>query len=433
MTQPEPTRHPLRIALMGTRGAPAHYGGFETAVDEIGRRLAAKGHEVTVYCRNGNSGRRRDPDTYCGMRLVHLPAARRRALETLTHTFLSAAHTFTTPRYDAVLVCNAANAPALPLLRLRGLPYAVHVDGLEWRRTKWGPVGRTYYRLAESLSVRWSDALVADALGIEQYYSDEFGAHTVGIAYGAPDGGGVGSDKLESLGLTPRGFHVVVARFEPENHVDLILEGYRRSNARLPLVVVGSVPYATEHTDRINELAAGDDAIHLVGGVWDQDLLDQLYAGALTYLHGHSVGGTNPSLLRAMGAGTATIAYDIVFNREVAGPAATYAGSAGEFASAIDEAEADVATTLRRGRLLAERAREKYDWDAVAERYEALFLALAEGTTQRGLYTGRRARRSPWREGHTPVVHLRPEPLPDLGPEAPVESRLDLATPRPNE
>ena len=429
MTTPAAS-NPLRIALIGTRGAPAHYGGFETAVDEIGQRLAAKGHDVTVYCRNGNSGMRRDPKTYRGMTLVHLPAARRRVAETLSHTLLSAAHTFRVPRYDAALVCNAANALALPLLRLRGIPFAVHVDGLEWRRTKWGPVGRGYYRLAESLSVRWSDALVADARGIEAYYWDEFGARTTGIAYGAPDCSDIGTHKLESLGLTPGGFHVVVARFEPENHVDFMLEGYLRSKARLPLVVVGSVPYATEHTHRITELAARSDNIHLIGGVWDQELLDQLYAGALTYLHGHSVGGTNPSLLRAMGAGTATIAYDIVFNREVAGPYATYAGSPGEVADALDTAEADVAGTMLRGRRLAGRAREKYDWDAVAERYEQLFVSLAAGDSLRGLYTGRRARRSPWRDGHTPVLHLAEESRRDAPIER-AEPSTEHATPEP--
>lgn len=433
MNHPTPRTRPLRIALMGTRGAPARYGGFETAVDEIGRRLAAKGHDVTVYCRNGNSGRRRDPATYEGMTLVHLPAARRRTLETLSHTFLSALHAFRVPKYDAVLVCNAANALALPLPRMRRMPFAVHVDGLEWRRTKWGPMGRTYYRMAESLSVRWSDALIADARGIGQYYLDEFGARTAEIAYGAPDGSGIGTHKLESIGLTPGGFHVVVARFEPENHVDLMLEGYRRSNARLPLVVVGSVPYATEHTGRITDLAAGNEAIHLIGGVWDQELLDQLYAGALTYLHGHSVGGTNPSLLRAMGAGTATIAYDIVFNREVAGPHATYVSSPGEIADALDHAEANPDETLHRGRLLAERAREKYDWDAVANEYERLFLSMAEGVSQRGLYTGRRARVSPWRDGHTPVLHLETEATPGAWRESLGPASESVAVPRDNE
>src|SRR6185503_12367589 len=115
------------------------------------------------------------------------------------------------------------------------------------------------------------------------------------------------------------GFHLVVARFEPENHVDLAVEGYRRSGATLPLVVVGSAPYADEYTNRIHAIAEGDPRIRLLGGVWDQDQLDQLYAHALTYIHGHSVGGTNPSLLRAMGAATAVLGYDVVFNREVAG------------------------------------------------------------------------------------------------------------------
>ena len=202
-------------------------------------------------------------------------------------------------------VFNAANSVFLPVQRLRRVPTAVHVDGLEWQRSKWGRGGRLYYRMAESLAVRWADALVADARGIAEYYDDEFGVPTELITYGAPIQVDAPADLLDSVPVESRRYHLVVARFEPENHVLEIVEGYRRSAASQPLLVVGSAPYANEYTSRIHEAAAGDPRIRLLGGVWDQRLLDQLYAHALTYLHGHSVGGTNPSLLRAMGAGTA--------------------------------------------------------------------------------------------------------------------------------
>ena len=149
----------LSIAMIGTRGVPARYGGFETAVEEVGARLAARGHEVRVYCRNGNSEVRRE---HAGMTLVTLPAVRHRALETLSHTGLSVMHLLTR-RTDVAFVFNAANAPFLPAVRAARIPVATHVDGLEWKRTKWSARGRGYYRWAEGAAVRRSDALIADA------------------------------------------------------------------------------------------------------------------------------------------------------------------------------------------------------------------------------------------------------------------------------
>lgn len=379
---------PLRIALMGTRGVPARYGGFETAMEEIGRRLVEMGHEVTVYCRTGNR-HEGDETSHLGMRLVHLPAVRKRSLETLSHTMLSAAHA-TTQRYDAVVLCNSANAPALPLLRARRVPVAVHVDGLEWRRAKWGPTGKRYYRQAESLSVRWADALIADAAGIADYYTEEFGVETAQIAYGAPDMSDVGSDRLAEVGLKPDQFHLVVARFEPENHVDRIVEGYLGSSARLPLVLVGSTPYPTDHTRHIQRLADSSPQVCSLGSLWDQELLDQLYAGARTYLHGHSVGGTNPSLLRGLAGGTPVIAFDSPFNREVAGEAGVYCGSAADFAAALDHAEGAPAPTREDRAETSERTRARYDWDAVARDYAALCADLAAQGPRRTRRSGRR-------------------------------------------
>jgi glycosyltransferase involved in cell wall biosynthesis len=361
----------MRIAMVGTRGVPARYGGFETAVEEVGARLADRGHRVVVYCRSASAEGSR-PDRHRGMELVHLPAARRRSLETLSHSALSVGHLLG-HRTDAAILFNAANAPLLPAFRAACIPVATHVDGLEWKRAKWGPVGQRYYRMAEAMAVRWSDALIADAQGIADYYRSEFGAPTTLLTYGAPQIH-PGSDRLSDLGLEPDGFHLVVARFEPENHVDLIVDGYRRSSATKPLVVVGSAPYADAYTREVHRLA--DDRVVFTGGVWDQEQLDQLYAHCLTYLHGHSVGGTNPSLLRAIGAGAAVLAFDVDFNREVVADAGRYFSSPADVAGLIEAAEADPAAV----RLAGQRARElakTYDWDDVALGYEKLALELA--------------------------------------------------------
>lgn len=360
--------------MIGTRGVPARYGGFETCVEEIGKRLAERGHEVTVYCRRvaGESPR----DEYLGMRLVQLPAMRRKQLETLSHTALSVRHAFAA-RPDVAFVFNAANAPLLPVLRLRGIPVATHVDGLEWKRQKWSGAGSRYYRAAESLAVRWSDALIADAQGIADYYTDRFGAGSEYIPYGAPILRDLGSDRLAELDLRTREYHLVVARFEPENHIHIAVDGYLRSASEYPLVVVGSAPYAAEYTARIEQLARGHENVRLIGSVWDQRQLDQLYGNALTYIHGHSVGGTNPSLLRAMGASAATSAFDVVFNREVLGEFGRYFTNPDELAALCNAAEADPESTIQRGcDQIASLYR--YDWDDVALKYEQLAARLAE-------------------------------------------------------
>ncbi|MGY1805391.1 DUF1972 domain-containing protein [Blastococcus sp. SYSU D00922] len=361
----------MSIAMVGTRGVPARYGGFETAVEEVGRRLADRGHRVVVYCRSTPGERGDRPVEHLGMELVHLGAARRRSLETLSHTALSVRHLIA-HRTDAAIVFNAANAPLLPALRAARIPVATHVDGLEWKRAKWGGAGRRYYRMAESLAVRWSDLLIADAQGIADYYEAEFGAPTSLLSYGAPliD---PGADRLSPLGLEPGGYHLVVARFEPENHVDVIVDGYRRSGATLPLVVVGSAPYSDEYTARVHGLA--DERVRFLGGLWDQVQLDQLYANSYSYLHGHSVGGTNPSLLRAIGAGSAVIAFDVDFNREVVQEAGRYFRSAADVAAAIEAAEADPAAVTAAG-VRSRQLAERYDWDTVASGYEDLVRSL---------------------------------------------------------
>ncbi|WP_460842397.1 DUF1972 domain-containing protein [Nocardioides marmoraquaticus] len=374
--------------MLGTRGVPAAYGGFETAVEEIGRRLVERGHTVVVYSRD-----ERGLQEHLGMHRVWLPSLRRKQLETLSHSALSVLHASARNAPDVAFVFNAANSPFLPVLRARRVPTALHMDGLEWQRAKWGRAGRSYYRWAEQHGVRWADRLIADAPGIADYYTDEFGVPTELLRYGAPILGDLPATGVEELGLEPGGYHLVVARFEPENHVLEIVSGYRRSAASLPLVVVGGAPYAEGYTAKIHDAAAGDDRVRMLGPVYDQDLLDALYLHAATYLHGHSVGGTNPSLLRAMGAGTAVIAHDNVFNREILGREGWYFGDDGQVALAVERAEVDGAERSRRSAAVLTRASEEFTWESVTDGYERLAVDLASAGV------GPRRRRARRRDG----------------------------------
>lgn len=362
----------MNIALLGIRGVPARYSGFETAAEEVGRRLVDRGHSVTVYCR-GRGGQA----TYLGMRLVHLPTVRLKATDTLAHTALSMLHLQWRPP-DVAVVFNAANAPLLPLTRARGIPVALHVDGLEWQRAKWGRAGRRYYRAAERLAVRWADTLIADARGIEDYYRRTFGAESDFIPYGAPILAESRAELLAPLQVEPRSYYLIVARFEPENNVEMMIRGFLSSASALPLVVVGSAPYSARYTMQIRELAASDDRVRLLGGVWDQDLLNALYANARCYLHGHSVGGTNPTLLRAMGAGAPVLAFDVTFNREVLGDTGRFFTGPEALAGLVDQEEADADACRHRGLRGQARAAALYDWDAVTDGYESMCERLVK-------------------------------------------------------
>jgi glycosyltransferase involved in cell wall biosynthesis len=309
------------------------------------------------------------------MRLVNLPAPRRRAIETLGHTFISAVHA-SRLGLDCVVLFNAANAPLLPLLRM---PVAVHLDGLEWKRGKWAGRGQQYLRWAERRAVLHADRVVADARAIQKYVSDTYGAGSEFIPYGALLLGEDTDSSNLPAGLKPRQYHLVVARFEPENSVEMILRAYLASDAKLPLLLVGDAPYESSYRTTCIGLASSSADVLNVGAVWDQAVLDACYAHCLTYLHGHTVGGTNPSLLRAMGAGACVVARDVVFNREVAGPDARFFSSDAELGRHIVELEAAPLVAAGEGGRLRKRAASAYRWDAVAQSYEQLCADLCSG------------------------------------------------------
>jgi glycosyltransferase involved in cell wall biosynthesis len=364
----------MKVALLGTRGVPAQYGGFETAVEEIGTRLAERGYEITVYCRNPGQTLTR----YQGMQLVNVPAVKHRMTETLSHTALSTAHAIIKDKPDVVLMLNAGNAPLLKPLALAGIPAAIHLDGLESRREKWRGMGARYYRWAERAAVKWGDVVIADAQAIADHVQRQYDRECTVISYGAavinP-----GVERLADLNLEPGAFHLIIARMEPENHVLDAVHAYRSSDETLPLIVVGSAPYAQWYIEKVHAAAEADPRIRFTGSIYDAELLDQLYAHCRTYIHGHSVGGTNPSLLRAMGAGAAVLAYDVEFNREVTDEQAFFWADA----HALTEILNDIAGGAFNSRLTElgalgqARVLDHYQWSDVTDAYERVINELA--------------------------------------------------------
>jgi len=369
----------MKISMLGTRGVPAQYGGFETAVEEIGARLVERGHDITVYCRNTQQELR----TYRGMNLRNLPAIRLRSAETLSHTALSMIQVLQ-DRPDVALVFNMANSPLLPALSVSGIPAALHVDGMEWQRGKWEGLGRRYYKAAERFGVKFADALIADSGGIADYYRQRYRVSARKIAYGTEIRTLEVKGELPIAGVFARQYHLIVARWVPENNLDVLMSGYSKSSAQHPLLIVGDAAYDSPYAQQLRAIADQDHRIRLLGAIYDQDLLNTLYSGALSYLHGHSVGGTNPSLLRAMGSGVPVTAFDVVFNREVLGDTGTYFRHQQQVTRQVEMYESDVADGRARAVAAQERARSRYDWALVASQYESLCEDLM-GLKRRGL------------------------------------------------
>ena len=363
---------------------PASYGGFETAVEEVGSRLAERGYEVSVYCRNPGQ----KLTEYRGMKLINMPALRHRMTETLSHTAVSSVYAVVKDKPDVALVLNAGNAPLIPSLQMAHIPVAVHLDGLESRREKWRGMGARYYRWAEKSSTLRGDAVIADSHAIAAHVESTYGRRCEVIAYGAPVFD-ADSNRLTEIDVVRRDFHALVARLEPENHVLEAVHGFLMSDETRPLVVVGSAPYSQWYIDKVHAIADGDPRVLFLGGVYDQDLLDQIYGNCRTYVHGHSVGGTNPSLLRAMGAGAPVLAYDCEFNREVTADRALFWSNAEKLAENFDdiadgERDSELSEMSREGRT---RIQEHYQWDSVTDQYEALLTNL-QGTRNRSKTRG---------------------------------------------
>jgi glycosyltransferase involved in cell wall biosynthesis len=362
----------VNLAILGTRGVPASYGGFETFAEELGRRLAERGHRVTVYGRTAFV----DPSlqSYLGMQLVVLPALYTKHLETVSHTLLSAIHAMGRG-YDAVLLCNAANAPFVRILQLGGSPVALNVDGLERKRRKWGAAGRTYYRLCERLAALIPNALITDAEVIHRYYRRCYGARSEMIVYGGDLEPPAGTEVLDELGLDPEQYLLYVSRFEPENNPDRVARAFSRVDGSRRLVMVGGAPYADELARELRRQA--DDRVLLPGPIYGEGYRQLLFNCRL-YIHATEVGGTHPALVEAMGAGRPVLYYDCPENREVAGEAGRRFEFSGPRAleRVLDELIEDKAALAELGLQSRRRVEQRFRWGEVADAYEKVLADL---------------------------------------------------------
>lgn len=355
----------MRLAILGTRGVPPRYGGFETFAAELGTRLVQRGHDVFVYCRDAAGEER-----WNGIRRIVLPAIRHKYLETVSHSFLSAIDALRRD-LDAVLVCNAANAFVLPLLRAARIRAAINVDGIERRRRKWNFLGRAVYAAGETLSVVFADRLVADAEVIAEYYRARYAVQPDVIPYGADFPDEPDSDILDALGIRPRDYILYVSRFEPENNPLEVVLSYEKCGTKTPLVMVGEGRYAP---DLVRELSShAGDRMLFPGALYGADYRT-LQRNALIYIQATEVGGTHPALIEAMASGGCVLVHDTPENREVGGdavgyfrlrPAETLSGMLWEWLADSEMREA-MRERARR------RAGECYRWDVVTDAYERL-------------------------------------------------------------
>ncbi len=368
-----PRGSPLKVALIGSRGVPARYGGYETLVEELGRRLVERGLEVTVYCRSHYTDR--DLRSYLGMRLVVLPTLRTKYFDTPVHTLLSVLHAGT-QSFDVALVVNSANALLVPLLRVRRVPVALNVDGIEKRRAKWGWPGRLVYAVSERLATRVPTALVTDAGVIAEHYRLKYGAESTTIAYGVEPEPIPAGATLRGLGLEAGRYFLYVSRFEPENNPHRVATAFREVAGDMPLVMVGGAPYANRFVRSFTHGA--DPRIHFPGPIYGEGYRE-LLSNCTAYIQATEIGGTHPALVEAMGYGCCIIANDTPENREVAGDCGRYFEFAepSSLARALEAVIADPGRARADGVRAASRARDHYSWDDVADSYERLLSDLA--------------------------------------------------------
>ena len=358
----------MRLAILGTRGIPARYGGFETFAEKLAVGLCERGFEVTVFCESGGPSA---PESFQGVKLRYVSAPCLGPLQTILYDLrcLWAAR----KGYDVVYMLGYGAAPFCLIPRLWGTEVWINPDGLEWARAKWGFVAKSYFRLMEWRALHAANRIIADAEAIATSLASRHGklpSCTV-IPYGCevietpPP-----AEPLSQWNLVPEGYYLVVCRLEPENHVLEILQAFQRSPSNRQLIVVGNHLTETRYVAQLRALQ--DPRIRMIGTVYDQCKLTCLRYHSFAYIHGHSVGGTNPSLLEAMGCGNLIFAHDNPFNRETLGSCGFYFANAPALTQAIDRAEEEYTELGRLREASKSRARANYRWPDIISRYVAL-------------------------------------------------------------
>jgi glycosyltransferase involved in cell wall biosynthesis len=358
----------MHVAFIGTRGVPASYSGFETCVEQVGKRMVQRGHEVTVFCRSGHYQDRLS--TYLGMRLRYLPAIPGKHLETLSHSLLTVTRL---PRRSAIVCMGVGNAPVVRLLELMGRHCVFNVDGADWQRDKWGGPAKRYLRACERLAARGRSPIIADAQTVQKYYSAEYGRNTELVVYGAEPPADTGTTVLQELGLQRENYVLFVGRLVPENAPHDFLQGVKLAGLSIPAVVVGDATYMGDYIARLRTMAPSNA---IFAGYRFGSSYQQLSAHAAIFVLGATVGGTHPVLVEQMAAGNCILARDTDSNREVLGDAGLYWQSPQDLAELLSRAWADGHLRLRLGSAARTRSAELYDWDLVTTRY----LELCERT-----------------------------------------------------
>ena len=365
----------MRIAIFGGRGIPSTYSGNETFFLELAPRLVERGHEVIVYCRRSLFKER--PAYYRGVRLIYLPSIETKNLGTFTHTLACVIDVLFRDA-DAILVVNVANALHCIIPRVFRQNCVINVDGIEWKRGKWGPLGKWYFRFNARICGKiLPRGIVTDAYAMRKLYLEEFNTPSACIAYGGNIEQSVNPEVVRLYGLEPGNYYLILSRLVPENSADVIVEGFNRSKSRRILAIVGDANYKSGFVSDLQ--ARAGDRVRFLGRVGNRDHVKELFCNAYAYLHGHTVGGTNPSLLQALGCGCCILARDNPFNSEVLAGHGLLFQDAAELAERIELIEQQPAVAENLKRHAPERIRTMYNWERITDQYEELFYQLAAG------------------------------------------------------
>lgn len=362
----------MKIAIIGSRGIPAKYGGFETFAERLSIELVKRGHKVTVYGQRDKS-KEVCHDYYHGVECLNLRTPKSKALQKPLLALKSTLHSVK-KKYDIILFLGVSAAPISFLSSLKGVKTVINLDGLEWRRGKWDRIGRSYLRFSEWIAVKTCHKVVADSKALVEIYRELYSIDSIYIPYGADVPDSIPSDALKRFGLESGRYILQSCRLEPENNVHLVIEAYLKSKKSLPLVIIGDAPAGSRYRESLLKMA--DGKVRFLGFIYGP-AYQQIVAHSGLYIHAHEVGGTNPSLLEAMAVGKAPLYLDVPFNREVAGDVGfpfqkdpvALAGLMDEMAQHLDEVKA-------RADLAREIIKKRYSWDSVVDEYEKLFSKL---------------------------------------------------------
>ena len=366
----------LRIAMLGSRGFPHTYSGYEVFISEVAPRLVSRGHDVIVYCRSSLFQTR--PKIYKGVQLIYLPSIETKVLGTPTHTLVSMFDVLFR-RVDIILVVNLVNSLHCILPRLLGKNVAINVDGLDWKRDKWGKIGKSYFYLNAKLVGRICPrGVVTDAREMQRIYLEQFNTPSACIAYGAHLETTADFGVVRHYGLEPFQYYLILSRMVPENNADLIVRAFERLRTSRVLAIAGDANYRSAFVNRLKK--TNDQRVRFIGHIGNPDHVKELHCNAYAYVHGHSLGGTNPSLLTALGSGNCVLALNTPFNAEVLQDyGILFESNPLDLAAKLQHIEdhPDVAARYRTRAPL--RIREAYTWEKITDQYEELFVQLASG------------------------------------------------------